>query len=135
MVASVSALNALVGGVQRFAAERAILSLEQASANPVRVRRPGGEAPGRSDSLVPGDLVLLQAGDAVPADCRILEAADLEVDESALTGESEPVGKGPAPTFPGPGRTDLHAVRGAGPWHNGRTGAQKSRLPVVRNSF
>ncbi len=99
LVASVSGVNALVGGIQRFGAERAILSLSDASAISVRVRRPTGEVPVRADRLVPGDVVLLQAGDAVPADCRIMTADELEVDESALTGESEPVDKHPEPSF------------------------------------
>ncbi|HEY2303507.1 MAG TPA: HAD-IC family P-type ATPase [Acidimicrobiales bacterium] len=99
IVAGVSGLNALIGGVQRFSAERAILSLGQTSASPVRVRRPDSERLLTSEQLVLGDVVELHAGDAVPADCRIVGAEGLEVDESALTGESEPVGKGPEPTF------------------------------------
>lgn len=99
MVASVSVFNSLLGGVQRFGAERAILSLSEASAMPILVRRPDGEELVLSDQLVPGDVIVLHAGDAVPADCRILEAEDLEVDESSLTGESEPVRKEPAPSF------------------------------------
>src|ERR1035441_4309456 len=87
IVASVTALNAVIGGVQRFGAERAILSLAEASASVVRVRRPGGERSVPSDLLVPGDVGLLYARDGVPADCRILAAEGLEVDESALTGE------------------------------------------------
>jgi cation-transporting P-type ATPase I len=99
IVAGVSGLNAVIGGFQRFGAERAILSLGQVSDSPVRVRRPAGDGTARSNQLVPGDVVLLHAGDAVPADCRVLEATDLEVDESALTGESDPVTKDSAPTF------------------------------------
>jgi Mg2+-importing ATPase len=61
-----------------------------------RVRRAGAELDVLVDELVPGDIVLLNAGDLVPADCRVLEANDLDVDESSLTGESFPVPKSAA---------------------------------------
>ncbi|WP_054812626.1 cation-translocating P-type ATPase [Nocardia arizonensis] len=89
--------NALLGAVQRLTANRAVRQLAEFGALRARVRRRGGEADTPSDRLVPGDIVLLRAGDAVPADCRLLEAAHLEVDESSLTGESMPVPKDPAP--------------------------------------
>lgn len=99
IVAGVSALNALIGGAQRFGAERAIVSLSEASQTWVTVLRPGGAGVESSDELVPGDVIVLQAGDSVPADCRILAADALEVDESCLTGESVTVIKDPAPTY------------------------------------
>ena len=99
IVAGVSGLNALIGGVQRFGAERAIVSLTEASQTWVTVLRPGASACESSDALVPGDVVVLRAGDAVPADCRVIATAALEVDESSLTGESVTVTKDPAPTY------------------------------------
>ncbi len=99
IVAGVSAVNTLIGGLQRFGAERAIRSLSEASATTVTVERPGGRQHQASEELVPGDVVVLGSGDAVPADCRVLKISNLEVDESSLTGESETVTKQPEPTF------------------------------------
>jgi len=99
IVAGVSALNALIGGAQRYAAERAILSLSEASQQWVSVVRNGEVSVESTDRLVPGEIVLLRAGDAVPSDCRVLSAHHLEVDESSLTGESDTVGKDPRPTY------------------------------------
>lgn len=93
IVAGVSALNAVVGGAQRYATERSIKELAEATSATVEVRRPDGGGPASSAELVPGDVVVLRAGDAVPADCRVIMSRDAEVDESSLTGESEPVGK------------------------------------------
>ncbi|MFR9805493.1 HAD-IC family P-type ATPase [Pseudonocardia sp. RS010] len=93
LILGVLAVNGLIGGVQRVGAQRALRTLQRSSAVRVRVRRRGGEAECRSEELVRGDVVRLQAGDAVPADCRILSAQDLEVDESSLSGESVPVPK------------------------------------------
>ena len=101
IVAGVSALNALIGGVQRFGAERAIVSLSESSQTWVNVRRAGTVERVSADGLVPGDLIMLQAGDAVPADCRIVSARQLEVDESSLTGESDTVIKDADPTYSG----------------------------------
>ncbi len=64
----------------------------------MQLRRAGTARRARADELIAGDVIELQAGDAVPADCRLLEAAGLEVDESGLTGESVPVDKSVAPT-------------------------------------
>jgi cation-transporting ATPase I len=94
MVGSVVGLNAIVGGAQRYQVERAVRRLEIASNQRVRVLRGGAVVALPVAELVPGDVVLLSAGDSVPADCRILESTALEVDESSLTGESMPVGKG-----------------------------------------
>jgi cation-transporting ATPase I len=99
MVAGVSALNAVIGGVQRFRAERAISSLDESSAHPVTVIRPEGSFRVAAEDLVVGDVVTLVAGDNVPADCRLIESRQLEMDQSALTGESELVSKDPSPVF------------------------------------
>ena len=93
LIGSVMGLNALVGGVQRVGADRALRQLMDDNAVRVTVRRGGTELRTTADRLVTGDVVVLRAGDAVPADCRILEARGIEVDESSLTGESQLVAK------------------------------------------
>jgi cation-transporting P-type ATPase I len=99
LVGSVVALNALISATQRVRVDRAVRQLERATAaTSVRVRRRGVLRPVLAAELVPGDVIMLEAGDAVPADCRILRAQNLEVDESSLTGESFTVFKSPAPT-------------------------------------
>ncbi len=99
IVAGVGGLNALIGGYQRFKTERAIGNLVDRSEVRVHVRRNGRVRVCNASELRPGDLVLFHQGDMVPADCRILEAHSLEVDASALTGESLPVLKSAAPSF------------------------------------
>jgi cation-transporting P-type ATPase I len=98
LVASVMVGNALLGAAQRLTATRAVRRLATVGALQARLRRPGGEQVADASQLVPGEIITLQAGDAVPADCRIIEASRLEVDESSLTGESLPVAKDPRPT-------------------------------------
>jgi cation-transporting ATPase I len=98
LIGGVLLANALVGGVQRVGAHRALRRLIDESAVRVRLRRGGEETLTTADQLVAGDVITLQAGDAVPADCRILEARGVEVDESSLTGESQLVPKSAAPT-------------------------------------
>ncbi|WP_242190111.1 HAD-IC family P-type ATPase [Saccharopolyspora soli] len=88
IIIGVLAMNALIGGVQRVTADRALNKLLEASALRVSVRRREKTTQLPADQLVPGDVVELLAGDAIPADCRLLEADGLEVDESSLTGES-----------------------------------------------
>jgi magnesium-transporting ATPase (P-type) len=89
-------LNAIIGALQEGRAERSMEALRRLAASMVRVVRGGREALIEARELVPGDLLLLAAGDAVGADARILDAAGLEVEEAALTGESLPVAKAPA---------------------------------------
>jgi Ca2+-transporting ATPase len=81
-------LNAVIGAVQEFRAERAIAALKAMAAPTARVRRQGRVQVLPSAELVPGDLILLDAGEVVPADLRLLEGAELELNESMLTGES-----------------------------------------------
>ncbi|MEU6217840.1 cation-translocating P-type ATPase [Streptomyces sp. NPDC047022] len=97
LVACITATSALVGGVQRVRTERALAALTARSAVGARVRRGGADQLVTAEELVPGDIILLRPEDVVPADCRLLEAEGLEVDESSLTGESLPVAKDPAP--------------------------------------
>ena len=86
-------LNAVLGVVQESKAEAAIEALQTMTAATCKVLRNGKQITLRSEELVPGDVVLLEAGDAVPADGRILESASLKIEEAALTGESVPVNK------------------------------------------
>ena len=82
------ALNAVVSIIQEWRADRALEALRTLAAPQATVRRAGQEHQVRTDHLVPGDIVLLEAGNLVPADLRLHEAVNLKVDESALTGES-----------------------------------------------
>ena len=93
LVAGATAVNALIGGVQRVRADASIATLLQATTARVDVRRGGQVVPKERSELVPGDVLELKAGDVVPADCRLIETAGCEIDESALTGESLPVAK------------------------------------------
>jgi Ca2+-transporting ATPase len=93
VILGVVLINALVGFLQESKAEKAIEALAHMVITEATVRRNGRQQRVRSESLVPGDVVLLQAGDRVPADLRLFQARGLQVDESALTGESAPVHK------------------------------------------
>jgi len=86
-------LNAIMGLIQEARAERAILSLQALSAPKTRVVRDGTEMVVDSDTIVPGDLLLFETGDAVTADARLVESVGLRVEESSLTGESAAVAK------------------------------------------
>jgi cation-transporting ATPase I len=98
LITSVMALNAVIGGVQTVGADRAVRRLSASTAVRVRLRRDGREITAEARDLVPGDVVVLHAGDAVPADCRIIETGGMELDEAALTGESQLVIKSAEPT-------------------------------------
>ena len=86
-------LNAVIGLRQEGKAESAMNALKSMMKPTARVRRDGEDAEIPAEQLVVGDVVLLAAGDQVPADGRIVEASALQIDESALTGESVPAGK------------------------------------------
>ena len=86
-------LNAAFGVYQEGQAEAAIAALKSMSSPLARVRRDGHVKEVDSKELVPGDVVLLEAGDVVPADMRLLETSSLKIEEAALTGESVPVDK------------------------------------------
>ena len=93
IILAVVLLNAVLGVLQESKAEAAIGALQTMTAATCKVLRDGKMAVLHSDELVPGDVVLLEAGDAVPADGRIIESASLKIEEAALTGESVPVNK------------------------------------------
>lgn len=86
-------VNSALGVFQESKAEKAIEALQELSAAQSRVLRGGTVTVIRSEELVVGDVILLEAGDAVPADARIIECASLKTEEAALTGESVPVTK------------------------------------------
>ena len=88
-------INAVLGVYQESKAEQAIAALKELSAAHSRVLRGGKLVTVPSEELVAGDVLVLEAGDAVPADARVLESASLRAEEAALTGESVPVAKSP----------------------------------------
>ncbi len=92
-ISAIVILFAVLGFIQEYRAERAMAALKQMSAPVVRVRRNGRVEQRPARDLVPGDVVLLEAGSLVPADLRLVESANLRTLEAALTGESAPVEK------------------------------------------
>lgn len=93
VILAVIVLNTVLNYVQESRAESSLAALRTMSVDTSRVRRDGHEEEISNEELVPGDIVLLEAGDTVPADGRLLESVRLQVAESALTGESQPVEK------------------------------------------
>ena len=123
--------NAVMGLQQEGKAAAAVAALQKMVIIKARVRRDGRLAEISAEQLVPGDIVAIEAGDIVPADGRLLKAATLEADESALTGESLPVAKGTEPvagiSTPLGDRTDMvymntNVTRGAGEFVTTATG-------------
>jgi cation-transporting P-type ATPase I len=99
LIATVVGFNTALGAVQRYRTDQAIGALDVGEGPRARVRRAGEELELEHAELVHGDLLILEAGDAVPADARIVEARGLELDESSLTGESLPVSKRSTASF------------------------------------
>ena len=93
IIVAVVLLNAFLGVIQESKAEKALEALEKIAAATSKVIRDGHQITIKSEDLVVGDIIVLEAGDAVPADARIIECASLKIEEAALTGESVPVDK------------------------------------------
>ncbi|MFR2847423.1 MAG: HAD-IC family P-type ATPase [Hungatella hathewayi] len=91
IILAVVIINAVLGVVQESKAEAAIAALQEIAAATSKVIRGGHQLTVRSEELVPGDIIVLEAGDSVPADARIVECASMKIEEAALTGESVPV--------------------------------------------
>ncbi len=93
IILAVVLINAVLGVLQESKAEKAVEALQKMSAATTKTLRDGKVETVKSEDLVVGDVVLLDAGDAIPADCRIFECASMKIEEAALTGESVPVTK------------------------------------------
>jgi Ca2+-transporting ATPase len=93
IIVVIVALNALLGFVQEYRAEKTMEALRNMSTPVSKVKRDGKTIELSSTEIVPGDIVLLEAGQLVPADLRILEAHSLQIEEATLTGESVPASK------------------------------------------
>ena len=93
IILAVVLINAILGIFQESKAEKAIEALQEIAAATSKVIRDGRQITVKSEDLVIGDIIVLEAGDAVPADARIIECASMKIEEAALTGESVPVTK------------------------------------------
>ncbi|MBQ8496474.1 MAG: calcium-translocating P-type ATPase, PMCA-type [Clostridia bacterium] len=93
IILAVVLINAILGVFQESKAEKAIEALQEIAAATSKVIRDGHQITVKSEDLVVGDIIVLEAGDAVPADARIIECASMKIEEAALTGESVPVTK------------------------------------------
>jgi len=100
VIAGVVLINAIIGFIQEGKAEKALEAIQAMLSPQSGARRGGLSLTVMAETLVPGDIVLLQSGDRVPADLRLLETKSLQIQESALTGESEAVEKAPGPVTP-----------------------------------
>jgi magnesium-transporting ATPase (P-type) len=107
-------LNAVIGAFQEGRAERSLQALRKLVRNRARVIRNGGQCVVDASEIVPGDLLVLDAGDAVAADARLVEGAALQVAEAALTGESLPVAKDTGPVPADTPLADRHSLVFAG---------------------
>ena len=113
-IAVILVLNAVVGFLQEYRAERAVLALRSMTAPRARVLRDGRTGVVAAAEIVPGDLLVLEAGDVVAADARLVVAHALSTNEASLTGESAPVEKGTTPSPP-----DAPGARKSGNRHTG----------------
>lgn len=93
IILAVVLINAILGVLQESKAEKAIEALQEISGSSSKVIRDGRQITIKSEDLVVGDIIVLEAGDAVPADARLIECASIKAEEAALTGESVPVNK------------------------------------------
>jgi len=93
-IGAIVILNALVGFLQEYRSEKAIEAMKKLAAPQAHILRNGKETIISAREVVPGDIILLETGDRVPADARLIDSVELKTDEAALTGESAPVDKG-----------------------------------------
>ncbi|MDZ5811458.1 HAD-IC family P-type ATPase, partial [Halorubrum sp. AD140] len=100
LIVALVVANGIFGFIQDYRAEQSLEALRELTAPTATVRRDGTTVEIDATELVSGDVIELESGDVVPADGRLLEEADIEVDEAALTGESAPVSKSPEPVDP-----------------------------------
>jgi P-type Ca2+ transporter type 2C len=114
VILAIVVVNATLGYRQESKAEEALEALKALSAPHTRVVRNGAEGVIPSREVVPGDIVVLEAGDLVPADIRVVDTIDLRIDESTLTGESMSVAKSIEPVDPGAGLADRTSMVHAG---------------------
>ena len=91
IIIAIVILNAIMGVIQEAKAEKSIEALQQMTPPKAKVLRDGVTTEINAEELVPGDIITLEAGNYVPADCRLLESFNLKIEESSLTGENEPV--------------------------------------------
>ena len=90
IIIAIVVFNAIMGLVQEAKAEKSLEALKKMSAPTCKVRRGGEIVTIKGEDVVPGDVILLEAGNYVPADCRLISASDLKIEESSLTGETMP---------------------------------------------
>lgn len=114
VIVAVAVINAVIGYVQEGRAEKALAGIRGMLSADAVARRDGGWVTVAAADLVPGDIVRLMPGDKVPADARLIEAFQLRVDESALTGESVPASKDLAPVAPDAGVGDRRSMAFSG---------------------
>lgn len=91
IIISIVVLNAIMGVVQEAKAEKSIEALQEMTPPKAKVIRDGKISEINAENLVPGDIIILEAGNYVPADSRLIESFNLKIEESSLTGETEPV--------------------------------------------
>jgi P-type Ca2+ transporter type 2C len=108
VILAVVLLNAVMGYIQQSRAEQAVAALRQMSAAHAKVMRDGAQQSIAAAEVVPGDLILIEEGDTVPADARLIQSTALQTAEAALTGESLPVSKDTRPMTEEVGLGDRH---------------------------
>lgn len=110
VILAVAVITAMIGFIQEGRAEDALEGIKKMLSLNAKARRDGTFVEIASDQLVPGDVVMVKSGDKVPADMRILEAVNLQVEEAALTGEAVPSNKSPDPVEPEAGVGDRNSM-------------------------
>ncbi|QPG77084.1 hypothetical protein FOA43_004483 [Brettanomyces nanus] len=99
VIAFIIGLNVIIGGWQEYKAEKTMGSLKSLSSPTARVIREGSDLTISAEDLVPGDIVMVEVGDTIPADLRLIDTSNFETDEALLTGESIPIAKNPEDVY------------------------------------